>query len=90
MPDYPFAEVEWDAEYWNGECECVECAECGLPLEYDMDDFEEEEVDEDDDCLFEDADLHMHPHPIGGGGGVVTLPDAVDIPELPPEVSYKK
>jgi len=100
MPDYPFAEVEWDAEYWNGcvmgscnhldgECECVECAECGLPLDFDMDDYDEEEVDEDDDCLFEDADLHMHPHPPlgeGGGAGVVILPDAVEIPELPPEV----
>ena len=103
MPDYPY-DVEWDAEYWNGclmgscnhldgECDlCHDCAECGLPFDYEEED--EEEVDEDDDVLFENeaAEIHHHHHhhhPARGGQVAnMMLPDTVDIPELPPEVNF--
>ncbi|KAI9557615.1 hypothetical protein GHT06_017443 [Daphnia sinensis] len=76
-PGYPF-DIEWDAEYWNGclgscnhlamegECDiCHSCADCGLPLD-----------DDDEDYIDDDCQIHS----------ATQLPDAIDIPELPPEV----
>ncbi|XP_045031591.1 uncharacterized protein LOC116925378 isoform X2 [Daphnia magna] len=77
-PGYPF-DIEWDAEYWNG---CLgSCNHLAMDGECDichscadcglpMDDDDEDYID--DDC----CQIHS----------ATQLPDAIDIPELPPEV----
>lgn len=81
---YHQEDVDWD-EYWNNEgclggcdqmdCEfCQQCADCG------------EGFDEDEAVLdYEDQQQQQQQH-IRHHHGM--LPDAVDIPELPPEVLY--
>lgn len=75
-PGYPF-DMEWDAEYWNG---CL--GSCNhLAIEGDCD-LCHSCADcglplDDDDYIDDECQIHSAMH----------LPDAIDIPELPPEVT---
>lgn len=76
-PGYPF-DMEWDAEYWNG-ClgSCNHLAmEGGCDLCHSCADCGLPL--DDDDYIDDECQIHSAMH----------LPDAVDIPELPPEVIF--
>ncbi|XP_046644820.1 monocarboxylate transporter 3-like isoform X3 [Daphnia pulicaria] len=75
-PGYPF-DIEWDAEYWNGclgSCNHLamegECDICQSCADCGL------PLDDDDDYIDDDCQIHSG----------MQLPDAIDIPELPPEV----
>ena len=76
-PGYPF-DMEWDAEYWNG---CL--GSCNhLAIEGDCD-LCHSCADcglplDDDDYIDDECQIHS----------AMQLPDAIDIPELPPEVCF--
>ena len=74
-PGYPF-DIEWDAEYWNG---CLgSCNHLAMEGECDIC---QSCADcglplDDEDYIDDDCQIHSG----------MQLPDAIDIPELPPEV----
>ena len=69
--------MEWDAEYWNGclgSCNHLamegDCDLCHSCADCGL------PLDDDDDYIDDECQIHS----------AMQLPDAIDIPELPPEV----